>query len=212
MEQQRQNNQDDKALIMVIDDNQEFLSGIQLTLEMEGYRVWTAQSGQEALASLKKAFLEASQKGGENAGRASLPDLILADIMMPELDGYALYQQTQTNIYLNHIPFIFLTAKSAAEDIRYGKELGVDDYLSKLTPTEDLLASIQGKLKRVERQRFYDDVEQRPPQKLPAEELLLENQLADANDKFTFSLAGVMFIAVIAFILGWITAVGVGAG
>jgi DNA-binding response OmpR family regulator len=54
---------------------------------------------------------------------------------------------------LNSIPFIFLTAKSSDVDVRRGKELGSDDYLSKLCSPEDLLASVRGKLKRVEQQR-----------------------------------------------------------
>jgi CheY-like chemotaxis protein len=142
--------EDQKALIMVVDDNPEFLSGIELTLEMEGYRVWTVKNGQDALDQLKQAFLDEDQKG---ARMDRLPDLMLVDIMMPVMDGYALYDQMRDNPYLNHIPFVFLTAKSSDEDIRYGKELGAEDYLTKLAPTEDVLATIRGKLKRVEQQR-----------------------------------------------------------
>ena len=73
--------------------------------------------------------------------------------MMPVMDGYALYDAMRANPYLNHIPFIFLTAKSSEADIRYGKELGADDYLTKLASTEDMLATVRGKLKRAEQQR-----------------------------------------------------------
>lgn len=138
----------DQELIMVVDDNPEFLSGVELTLEMEGYKVWTARNGQDALNQLKAAFL---QEGGAKENR--LPDLILVDIMMPVMDGYALYDEMRANPYLNHIPLVFLTAKSDEEDIRFGKELGADDYLTKMAPAEDLLATIRGKLKRVEQQR-----------------------------------------------------------
>lgn len=141
---------DNKALIMVVDDNPEFLDGIQTTLEMEGYRVWTATDGQDALDQLKTAFLGLDQEG---SGQDRLPDLILVDIMMPVMDGYALYEEMRDNPYLNHIPLIFLTAKSNDEDIRYGKELGADDYLTKLASSEDILATIRGKLRRVNRQR-----------------------------------------------------------
>jgi DNA-binding response OmpR family regulator len=82
-----------------------------------------------------------------------LPDLILADIMMPLMDGYAFYERVRANPYLNHIPFIFLTAKSSEVDVRLGKELGADDYLTKPFSPEDLLASVRGKLRRVEQQR-----------------------------------------------------------
>jgi CheY-like chemotaxis protein len=139
--------QNQHTLIMVVDDNPEFLSGIELTLEMEGYQVWTATNGQDALDQLKAAFL------GDEGKASQLPDLIVVDIMMPVMDGYALYDEMRANPYLNHIPFIFLTAKSGDEDIRYGKELGADDYLTKLASTEDILATIRGKLKRVEQQR-----------------------------------------------------------
>jgi CheY-like chemotaxis protein len=146
-----QQSQQYKGLIMVVDDNPEFLSGIQLTLEMEGYKVWTANNGKNALDQLEKAFVLRQRIDG--SGMEHLPDLILADIMMPEMDGYEFYERVRANPYTNHIPFIFLTAKSADENIRYGKELGADDYFSKLSPPEDLLASIHGKLRRMGQQR-----------------------------------------------------------
>jgi len=139
-----------KALIMVVDDNPEFLNGVELTLQMEGYQVWTALDGQDALDQLKAAFLGQAQA---ESGQGCLPDLVLVDIMMPVMDGYALYEQMRANPYLNHIPLVFLTAKSSEADIRYGKELGADDYLTKLASTEDLLATIRGKLKRAEQRQ-----------------------------------------------------------
>ena len=139
-----------KPLVMVVDDNPEFLDGITLTLEMEGYQVQTALHGQDALDQLKAAFF---REGQESGGLDRLPDLMLVDIMMPVMDGYALYEEMRANPFLNHIPLVFLTAKSADEDIRYGKELGADDYLTKLAPPEDILATVRGKLRRVERQR-----------------------------------------------------------
>jgi len=148
MSTREQNAQSEKTLIMVVDDNPEFLNGIGLTLEMEGYQIWTATDGQDALDQLKAAFL--AEGVGE---RTRLPELILVDIMMPVMDGYALYDEMRSNPYLNHIPFIFLTAKSAEEDIRHGKELGADDYLTKLASSEDVLATIRGKLKRAEQRR-----------------------------------------------------------
>jgi DNA-binding response OmpR family regulator len=99
--------------------------------------------------------LEAAFQGNEEQGASldHLPDLILADIMMPLMDGFTFYERVVSNPYLNHIPFIFLTAKSSGDDIRQGKELGVDDYLTKPFAPEDLLASIRGKLKRVKQRR-----------------------------------------------------------
>jgi len=140
------------SLILVVDDNLEFLSGVELTLTMEGYQVWTATNGQEALYKLQTAF-QGKEKEEEGASLDHLPDLILADIMMPLMDGHNFYERVRANPYLNHIPFIFLTAKSSQDDIRYGKELGADDYLTKPFSPEDLLASIRGKLRRVEQQQ-----------------------------------------------------------
>jgi DNA-binding response OmpR family regulator len=140
----------DKPLILVIDDNREFLEGVALTLEMEGFRVLKAAHGQQALDKLKYAF---RGQGGKDVGLERLPDLILADIMTPVMDGYTFYEQVRANPYLNHIPFIFLSAKTEAMDIRLGKGLGADDYLTKPCSTEDLLAAIRGRLQRVEQQR-----------------------------------------------------------
>ena len=150
MNNPEENSQDHKALIMMVDDNPEFLSGIETVLEMEGYKVWTASQGQEALDQLQAVFL-GEQLDDPTIDR--LPDLILADIMMPIMDGYDFYERARANPYLNNIPFVFFTAKSSDVDIRRGKELGSDDYLSKLCSPEDLLASVRGKLSRVEQQR-----------------------------------------------------------
>ncbi len=143
--------QAERPLILVVDDNLEFLEGVKLSLEMEGYQVWTATNGQQALDRLLAAFRRDRARAG--AGPDHLPDLILADIMMPVMDGYAFYEQVRANPYLNHLPFIFLTAKSSEVEVRFGKELGADDYLTKPFSPEDLLASVRGKLKRVEQQR-----------------------------------------------------------
>jgi chemotaxis family two-component system response regulator PixG len=136
---------------MVIDDNLEFLKAIQLTLEMEGYRVITAANGQAALDKLQTGFKAQVQEPGL---LKRLPDLILADIMMPLMDGYNFFERVRANPYLNHIPFVFITAKSSLEEIRHGKELGADDYLTKPFSPEDLLAVVRGKLKRREQQQI----------------------------------------------------------
>jgi CheY-like chemotaxis protein len=158
----QENGPSNKPLILVVDDNPEFLSGIKLTLEMEGFRVITANDGQQALDRIRSLPVGQSQASPE---AKRLPDLILADIMMPVMDGYELYERVRAHPYTNRIPFIFLTAKSSEEDTRYGKELGAEDYFSKLDPVEDLLASIRGKLNRVEQQRtvmteFYEEMGQ----------------------------------------------------
>ena len=120
------------ATILVVDDRRDLLRTISFTLEKAGYRVLTAGDGVDALRVL----------GAEPV------DVILADIAMPGLNGYQLYERVRENPDWVAIPFLFLTARAFDSDIRYGKSLGVDDYLTKPIQPEDLLAAIEGKLVR----------------------------------------------------------------
>ena len=76
---------------------------------------------------------------------------------MPEMDGYELFQKVSENPRFFHVPFIFLTAKSDPEDIRFGKKLGVDDYIIKPFENDDLLASIKGRIKRSKNQNLFSE-------------------------------------------------------
>ncbi len=104
------------AAILTVDDQQELLDSIALTLRAAGYTVLAVSDGFDALEVL--AF-------------AQRVDLILADIAMRRMNGYQFYQQVRENRAWVAIPFLFLTARAMDSDIRYGKELGVDDYLTK---------------------------------------------------------------------------------
>src|SRR6185295_14331826 len=84
--------------------------------------------------------------------RKEKPDLILCDIMMPELDGHAVVQALRTDAQFSAIPFIFLTAKGEKSDQRAGMKLGADDYLTKPVSKSDLLDAIEARLRRVEQQ------------------------------------------------------------
>jgi len=155
-----------KPLIMIVDDEPEIVRVVQLILEDEGYKVWTANNGQSAFERLE-AGLARRREYGVDDNVKYLPDLILSDVMMPVMNGYEFYERTRGHPALNHIPFIFLTAKSDEVEIRRGKELGADDYLTKPTPPEDLLASVKGKLRRVSQRRslmlqFTGDVNKPP--------------------------------------------------
>jgi DNA-binding response OmpR family regulator len=121
-----------ETCILVVDDQPDLLSNLGLTLESGGYQVLTASDGTEALSILQTQSV----------------DLILADIAMPRMNGYQLYEQVRDNPQWLNIPFLFLTARTLDSDIRYGKELGVDDYLTKPIQPEDLLATVHGKLVR----------------------------------------------------------------
>jgi DNA-binding response OmpR family regulator len=120
------------ACILVVDDQPALLDNVRQALEESGYQVLTAGDGLEAL----------------NALQAQPVDLIVADIAMPRMNGYQLYERVRKNPRLLHVPFIFLTARTLDSDIRYGKQLGVDDYLIKPFQLEDLLATVEGKLRR----------------------------------------------------------------
>ncbi|WP_161569282.1 response regulator transcription factor [Candidatus Oscillochloris fontis] len=121
-----------QATILIVDDQPELLMGIQMALEAAGYTVITAQDGHLALERLQQDSI----------------DLILADIAMPEMNGYQLFERVRGTPRLLRIPFVFLTARAMASDIRYGKSLGVDDYLTKPIKPEDLLAVVEGRLRR----------------------------------------------------------------
>lgn len=125
--------------ILLVEDNDEFRGAIQSYLELEGFTIYPATQGKEALHILE--------------GHAV--DCILADIMMPVMDGYELYRRVQENPQWAWIPFVFLTAKGTAEDIRQGKELGADDYLVKTAEPEDIIATIRGKIKRSQAQKQH---------------------------------------------------------
>ncbi len=133
----------EKPLIMIVDDQTDFVEGVKLILEEEGYDVWTASNGREAFDKLT------SNLTNNDTGLQTepLPSLILADIMMPIMDGYTLYENTQADPHLKYIPFIFLTAKTDPTDIDRGKALGVEDYLTKPCLPDILLASVRGQLR-----------------------------------------------------------------
>lgn len=118
--------------ILAIDDQPDQLKALKLILEGVGYYVIIAPSAVEALRVLETQRV----------------DLILADIAMPHMNGYQLFEQVRKQSRWATIPFLFLTARALDSDIRYGKALGVDDYLTKPIQPEDLLAAIEGKLRR----------------------------------------------------------------
>ncbi len=121
-------------LIFVVDDNLVLLKNLRHLLEVNYYDVITANNGKIALELLSTP--------------KRIPEIIISDITMPEMDGYDLFEAVSNNDMLNHIPFIFLTGLNTPDDVRFGKILGVDDYLTKPFAIEDLLAIIAGKISR----------------------------------------------------------------
>ena len=121
-----------RALIMLVDDNAKLISGLKLRLEMKGYQVLLAYDGDEALNLLK----------------TTKPDLIVADVMMPRMNGWELFSKVRDDPRLAPIPFIFLTARSDEISVQQGKALGAEDYITKPFKADELIASINGRLHR----------------------------------------------------------------
>lgn len=132
-----------KGYILVVEDHQLLLEAIQDLLQVAGYEVAIANNGFAALDVINKRP----------------PDLILSDITMPQMDGYALYQKVRENSSWVRIPFIFLTARGERTDVLRGKALGVEDYIVKPFDTEDLLVAIESRLGRARAIRQAADLE-----------------------------------------------------
>jgi putative two-component system response regulator len=118
--------------ILIVEDNPGISSVMQELLEMEGYQVTSAANGLEALELLNRAT----------------PDLVVSDIMMPKMDGFALLEAVRARPNGAGIPFLFLSARSEQAATSRARSLGADDYLFKPFAPEDLLVAVRAKLNR----------------------------------------------------------------
>lgn len=119
--------------ILLIEDNEALRENTAEILSLANYEIITAENGK---IGIEKALLNP-------------PDIIICDIMMPVLDGYGVYQIINKNPNLQHIPFIFLSAKSERNDLRKGMEMGADDYITKPFSDVELLNAIRARLEKV---------------------------------------------------------------
>lgn len=131
--------------ILVIDDLPENVFLLQDRLENEGYEILTAYDG----------------KTGINKAISELPDLILLDVMMPEMNGIEVCKTLVSNPSTVHIPIILVTAKAGAEDTKEGLEAGAFDYIKKPFNKVELLARVNSALKLSEAQKKYLEAEQK---------------------------------------------------
>ena len=132
-----------KQRILVVEDHQLLQEAMREILEVDGFTVLTAGDGLVALEMMQE----------------TCPDLILSDIMMPQMDGYEFYEKMRENPQWVRIPFIFLTARGDRDDILKGKAMGVEDYLTKPFDTQELLVAIHSRLKRAHDLQTVTDTE-----------------------------------------------------
>jgi DNA-binding response OmpR family regulator len=120
--------------VLVIEDNTDIRENTAEILDMAGYKTFAAENG----------------KRGVEMALKEKPDLIVCDIMMPELDGYGVLHLLRKNPETQSTPFIFLTAKTERTDLRKGMEMGADDYITKPFEDIELLNAIEVRLKKAE--------------------------------------------------------------
>ncbi|MDG2450167.1 MAG: response regulator [Saprospiraceae bacterium] len=161
--------------ILVIEDNLEVRENICEILELDGYNVIDAENG----------------KRGIQIAKDNSPDLILCDVMMPELDGFGVLKILSKNDLTKNIPFIFLTAKAENTDFRKGMGLGADDYITKPFDDTQLLEAIEMRLKKSEDhlshsakndrgiQQFFSEVKAQKD----FEKLIEDKEIRTFNDK-----------------------------
>ncbi|WP_299102955.1 response regulator [uncultured Winogradskyella sp.] len=116
--------------ILLIEDDVILRENTAELLELSGYNVDTAPNG----------------KIGVEKAKEVLPDIIVCDIMMPELDGYGVLQAISKNQATKYIPFIFLSAKTERQDVRKGMDLGADDYITKPFGEDELTSAIESRI------------------------------------------------------------------
>ncbi|HEY7910682.1 MAG TPA: response regulator transcription factor [Blastocatellia bacterium] len=156
--------------LLVVDDEPNLLRAVAACLRAEGYDVTTARSGADALVSLAE----------------TVPDLIISDIRMPGMDGYAMVSRIRATARTALIPVIFLTAKDQKADRIEGFRAGVDAYITKPFEPDELLAVILSIFKRIERTRaemarLVGEADATGPPVLYDEDLTdAENRIAEA--------------------------------
>ena len=131
----KENSHKDSKQLLLIDDDPNLILLVKDYLEFRGYKVTTAENGREALEVLQQ----------------QTPDMIICDVMMPEMDGYTLVQQIRNNASTNWIPVLFLSAKGQSQDRVKGLNMGADVYMVKPFEPEELVAQVESSLKQANR-------------------------------------------------------------
>lgn len=120
--------------VFLVEDDDALVQNLKIFMEMNDFKLISAFNGKEGLEILSNIDF--------------LPDLIISDILMPEMDGYDFYMKVAENSEWSRIPFFFLSGKAEPDDVRFGKMLGVDDYITKPFKAKELLKRIKKTLKK----------------------------------------------------------------
>jgi PleD family two-component response regulator len=120
--------------VLVVEDDSDISNMLQLYFKSQGYEVYVAPRGGVALEMT----------------RQKMPNVIVLDIMLPDIDGYEVCRQLRTNLRTSHIPIIFLTQKDERSDKIHGLELGADDYITKPFDVEELRLRVRNTIKSAE--------------------------------------------------------------
>ncbi len=154
--------------LLVVEDDKNVRDLLSRLLSREGFRCVLAQDGSI----------------GVQIAREIVPDLILCDVRMPNLDGYGMLNAIREDSTLSHVPFIFLSGKSESREVRQGMNLGADDYLVKPINRQDLLETVHARLKRQASQsRVWLAQED-----LPGLSQNYRDSLTDLPDRFSIAL------------------------
>jgi DNA-binding NarL/FixJ family response regulator len=157
--------------LLIVDDEPNLLRAVAVCLRGEGYEVDSARSGEEALVHVARR----------------LPDLIVSDIRMPRMDGYALARQLRSNPRTALIPIIFLTAKDESAERLAGIRSGVDAYLTKPFEPDELTAVIGNILARVE--RTHVEIARLIGSKTREQTEFRDEELTDAEERIASAVA-----------------------
>ena len=133
----KETNKDNKQLLL-IDDDPNLILLVKDYLEFRGYRVTTAENGREALEIL--------ECGANTAKAGEMPDMIICDLIMPEMDGYAFVEKIRQDSRFSGIPVIFLSPNAQSQDKVTGLTTGADFYMVKPFEPEELVALVESSL------------------------------------------------------------------
>jgi len=144
-----------KGRILVVEDDPDISNMLRIYFDSQGYEVLVASRGQDALETCRR----------------KLPNIIVLDIMLPDIDGYEVCRRLRSNLRTSHIPVLFLTQKDERSDKIAGLELGADDYITKPFDIEELKWRVQNALKRAQYENLTNPTTGLPSAKLIEEQL-----------------------------------------